>query len=429
MARDTLIGQELHGTYKIERLIGKGGMGSVYEASHLRVYRKFAIKVLNCTVVGDEKLMARFKREAMLGSRLGHDHIVPVLDFDYTDKGNPYLVMELQQGKSLGEVMKEEGTLPLVRACSVVQQVCRALSAAHAEGVVHRDLKPDNIFLCPRQGGGEHVVVMDFGVSKVLDSESILTEQSTVLGTPWYMSPEQAAGKSAEVDHRSDIFSLGVVFYQMLAGERPFEGDTIPKVLYQVVTRAQTPLSEVRPDLPEGVTALVGRTLEKKREERCPSAAELVSDLSAAMGDRWTEVLVAELGSGAVEDLPAPTRSRVKRARPDDQLQDTVAFMPSGPAGVDPARADTEMSRVPSAEEAPTLLATLYVEATARGESLVAEIYLDGARLERTPSEIADLPPGRYTLRLVCEGYQDKERTVVLHAGCREEVKVTLLPM
>ena len=215
--KDPLIGTVLQGTYAITRRIGTGGMGTVYEAAHVRVDRNFAVKVLNCTLDHDEQVTARFKREAMIGSRLGHDHIVPVLDFAYTNDGNPYLIMELLDGVSLGQVMRSaEGPVPMVRACSVVRQVCRALAAAHDEGVVHRDLKPDNIYLCPRHGGGEQVKVMDFGISKVLSSESILTGQATVLGTPWYMSPEQAAGKSDEVDHRSDIFSLGVVFYQML---------------------------------------------------------------------------------------------------------------------------------------------------------------------------------------------------------------------
>ena len=299
---DSLIGKVLQGTYAVTRVIGTGGMGTVYEASHVRVDRKFAVKVLNCTLDHDEHLTARFKREAMIGSRLGHDHIVPVLDFAYTNDGKPYLVMELLEGVSLGQLMrKTDGPLPLVHACSVVRQVCRALAAAHDEGVVHRDLKPDNIYLCPRHGGGEQVKVMDFGISKVLSSESILTGQATVLGTPWYMSPEQAAGKSDEVDHRSDIFSLGVVFYQMLTGTRPFEGDTIPGVLYQVVTYAPPPLDEVRTDLPAGLTSLVNRTLQKRKQDRCSSVRKLVADLSRALGQRWTEVLMAELGGA-----PAP---------------------------------------------------------------------------------------------------------------------------
>ena len=432
MANDPLIGKVLQGTYELTRLIGQGGMGSVYEAAHARVDRRFAIKVLHCSMIKDEVVMARFKREAMLGSRLGHDHIVPVLDFDHTDDGNPYLVMELLEGLNLGKVMRDEGAMPLVRACSVIRQICRALSAAHAEGVVHRDLKPDNIFLCQRQGGGEQVMVMDFGISKVLSSESILTARSAVMGTPWYMSPEQAAGKTDRVDHRSDIFSLGILFYQMLSGERPFVGDSIPRVLYQVVTHTPPPLDQVRPGLPAGVTALVERAMRKKRDARCQSVDKFVADLARALGQRWTEVMVAELGSSDDEAPIARQSTGSSRA--------TLPFPPPPrePSQPEIERCNTEVSTAPPAEvnapseevikPPPAPRASLLVEASADGEPLNAEIFLDGERMERTPAEIHDLEPGRHTLRLVCEGYRPMSRSVVLSPGSTESVKATLFP-
>ena len=272
-------------------------MGSVYEASHTRVDRLFAIKVLNVRMAKDKEAMARFEREAMLGSRLGHDHIVSVIDFDYTKQGFPFLVMERLKGQDLSRELRS-GAFALERAASVVRQVGVALAAAHAEGVVHRDLKPENIFLCTRQGGGEQVKVMDFGISKVLTSDSIKTSHAAILGTPWYMAPEQAEGKVEKIDHRSDIFALGAIFYHMLAGIMPFGGDNVPSVLFQVVHGEPKPLHEHCPGLPLEVVNLVKKAMNKRRSDRFNSAVELVDQLAEVLGDSWTDVLIYESGAG-----------------------------------------------------------------------------------------------------------------------------------
>ena len=291
--KDTsILGRTLGGAYRVERLIGKGGMGAVYEASHTRVERRFALKVLNDRYADDPQVMARFKREAMLGSRLGHDHIVEVLDFNRTEEGFPYLVMELLEGEDLQQLLTRRRRLPLEHAAALLRQAVLALTAAHAEGVVHRDLKPENIFICSQKDGQAKVKVLDFGISKVLDSESIITQQSAVLGTPHFMSPEQAEGRVNDIDHRTDIFALGLIFYYMLAGELPFAGPSLPSIMYDVVHAEPPPLTEVRPDLPAVVSRVVERAIRKERKDRHQSAKELLDDLAHALGDQWNEVLL-----------------------------------------------------------------------------------------------------------------------------------------
>ena len=309
-------------------------MGSVYEASHTRVERQFAIKVLNVKLAKDKEAMARFEREAMIGSRLGHDHIVSVIDFDYTPEGFPFLVMERLTGNDLSRVLKKRGAFSLVRSASVIRQVGVALAAAHADGVVHRDLKPENIFLCQRQGGGEQIKVMDFGISKVLTSDSIMTSHATILGTPWYMAPEQAEGKVDNIDHRSDLFALGAIFYHMLSGQMPFGGDNVPSVLFQVVHGEPIPLHERCPDLPLGVVNMVNKAMSKKRRDRYQSAEDMVDELAEVLGDSWRDVLIFESGAGRnlSGDMP-----RIDDMDPDDiAMSGTIAVATAAtPAPVD----------------------------------------------------------------------------------------------
>ncbi len=317
------MGNTLADTYRVEGILGEGGMGVVLEASHLRIERRFAIKVLHVKFAQKDKAKARFRREAMIGSRLGHQHIVQVLDFNETDDGAPYIVMEYLEGEDLHCLLVDRGRLPLVRAASIIRQVALALSAAHSEGVVHRDLKPENIFLCKRPDGGDLVKVLDFGISKVLSSESIVTQESTLLGTPWYMSPEQAKGLSSKIDHRTDIFALGAIFYHMLCGCRPFNGESLPSVLYNVVHSVPQPLAQRCRGLAPEVVAVVEKAMCKDREDRYGSAADMVDELARAMGEQWTEVLGMELGQemgGAY--LSEPNLKAARPPAPDGPLID-----------------------------------------------------------------------------------------------------------
>ena len=304
-----LVGRVLGDTYRLERVLGSGGMGVVYEASHTRIQRRFAVKVLHVKRCEDPEAMARFKREAMIGSRLGHDHIAKVVDFVASGDDFPYIVMELLEGESLHDLLRREGQLPLARAASIVRQVALALASAHAEGVVHRDLKPDNIFVCTQQGGGEVAKVMDFGISKVLASQSIVTQQAAVLGTPTYMAPEQAQGRVDQIDSRTDVFALAVLFYQMLGGRRPFLGDHLSSILYQVIHCDPTPLESLRQDVPAGVVSAIARAMDKRIEQRQASAGELISEVQHAMGAQWQQVLMHQVICSST--TPAPSLAEV----------------------------------------------------------------------------------------------------------------------
>ncbi len=305
-ATQTLLGQVLQDTYRIERKIGEGGMGSVFEASHTRVRRRFAIKVLAPEVASNPEAFTRFRREAEITSELGHPHIIEVIDFNVTPAGAPYMVMELLQGESLGDHIQREGALPLARVEAILRQTASALAAAHRRGVIHRDLKPQNIFLCRREDGSEVVKVLDFGISKVKGSRSMMTGTHVVIGTPNYMTPEQAEGRAAQVTERTDVFALGTILYEMLSGQAPFLADTIPAVLYQVVHVEPPPLASLRPDLPLGARAAVEHALRKRPEDRFASVDELAASFAAALAGAGISLFASTALPAGGQDLTGP---------------------------------------------------------------------------------------------------------------------------
>ena len=271
-------GTVLNNTYRIERRLGEGGMGVVWEASHLRVPKRVAIKVL---LVADADQLARFRQEAEVASRLGHPNIVDVLDFD-TALGTPYMVMELLQGESLATRL-ERGPLDAERTITIVRQIASALQAAHDAGVIHRDLKPANVFLVPRELDGEptdEVKVLDFGISKVQGSQMVRTNEGAVIGTPQYMAPEQAAARHDELDARTDQFALGAITYEMLAGRPAFEGETATQVMFKIVYESPPALDTVVAGLPSMIVRAVTRALSTRPGERFPDLAQFVAELS-----------------------------------------------------------------------------------------------------------------------------------------------------
>ncbi|MCB9560793.1 MAG: serine/threonine protein kinase, partial [Kofleriaceae bacterium] len=265
------VGSVIAGTYAIEGLIGKGGMGAVFLASHARLPgKKVAIKILHAEIADTESL-ARFRREAEIASRLGHPNIVEVHDFNVMPDGTPYLVLEYMVGESLAQRLAR-GPLTLDQTAQVVRQIGSALTAAHREQIVHRDLKPANVFLVPTEADGyatERAKVLDFGISKIRGSQTIKTQDTAILGTPQYMSPEQALGNHAAVDARTDVFALGAMVYEMLSGRPSFPGASIPEVVFKVVYEEPTSLGDLVPGLPPHVVAAVHRALAKKLEDRC----------------------------------------------------------------------------------------------------------------------------------------------------------------
>jgi serine/threonine-protein kinase len=257
--------------YTIVRLLGQGGMGSVFEARHATLARRFAIKFLLPALAANREVLRRFENEAKAAGGLEHPNLVAVTDFGRTVDGAPYLVMEFLEGSDCAALLHRAGPLPIGRAVNIVVQACRGLAVAHKAGIVHRDLKPENLFLCDAGDGGDLVKVLDFGIAKLRPADAGLTTGTgTTFGTAHYMSPEQARGAS-DIDQRADVWSLGVVLYELLAGRRPFEGAQFLHVIHEILTAEPAPLRDLRPDLPAGLVMAVSRAMTRDAAQRSPS--------------------------------------------------------------------------------------------------------------------------------------------------------------
>ncbi len=278
------VGSVLGGSYQVTRLIAEGGMGAVYEAMHLRLGKPVAIKILAHQISSNQEALARFRREAEVTSRLGHPHLVQVIDFGTSQSGAPFLVMERLNGEDLDRRLRRVGKMPLRAAVELTKQTASALAAAHVEGVVHRDLKPANIFLVAVPGEDDFVKILDFGVSKIKAARTKLTRASAVIGTPDYMSPEQATGLIDEIDHRTDQWALGCIAWEMLAGRAPFIADDVTALFYQIVHMDPHPIGKWVTDLPSGVEPVLRRALSKQSDNRFPSIKEFSRALEAAAG-------------------------------------------------------------------------------------------------------------------------------------------------
>ena len=277
-ARDPLIGRTLHDRYRVEKRIGKGGMGIVYLAEHVLLRRKVALKTISDRAFASEEQVARFHREAVAAAAVGNAHIVDVTDMGLLDDGSYFIVLEYLDGVELGFAVGAAGTFPVARAVHIVSQLCDALSAVHAAGIVHRDLKPENLFLVEREGAPDFVKVLDFGVCKVFEDQAPgdrpLTRTNASLGTPQFMAPEQIDG-SEWADQRADIYAAGAILYFALTGEAPFESPSLPQLFMRVSMEPPPSLLIMRPDLPPALDAVIARALQKKPEDRYQTSAEL----------------------------------------------------------------------------------------------------------------------------------------------------------
>jgi serine/threonine protein kinase len=286
---DSHVGRVL-GQFRIEELMGRGGMGTVYRGVQLSVDRPVAVKLIAGDAENNPDYVLRFRREAKAMAQLRHPNTVRLLDFGVTEQGRMFMVMELLRGTDLEKRLEKSGPLDLTQALRIVRQIAQSLSEAHAVGIVHRDLKPGNIFLAEVEGGDCFVKVMDFGVAgfKHDGTASTLTMKGAVLGTAAYMSPEQAQGEV--VDARADLYSLGVILFEMLAGRPPFQGSTPVSLLIAHVSDPPPRLLELCPDLAEleRVQPLLDKLLAKKPEERPSSAADVIT---------WVDALLLEMGS------------------------------------------------------------------------------------------------------------------------------------
>ena len=314
---DALLGQTLAGKYRIDERLSEGGMGTVYRGTHVLMDKTVAIKVLRASLAADEKIVARFSREARAASRINHPHALSVTDFGEDENGVVFLVMEFLSGRTLKEVIRSEGPMPLPRVVEIISQVGSALDDAHGQGVVHRDLKSDNIMLITATSA-DYAKVLDFGIAKIKEAEGNydpgLTSPGLVIGTPQYMSPEQCS-QAPDIDARTDIYSLGIILFEMLVGHVPFTGESPTVIMLKQMQQAPPSLLIERDDLPRAVETVVNRALEKRPENRYETVGQLVEDLTIAAG----------LESHAVsEEAKVRTPSQPLPAVEDDDDEETI---------------------------------------------------------------------------------------------------------
>jgi serine/threonine protein kinase len=335
--KDPLIGATLDGRYRILRRIAAGGMGAVYEGEQIAIHRRVAIKCLHAHLARDEEMVSRFRREALATTKIGHPHIVEVLDLGEMDDGTLFMVLELLAGRDLARVLEEDGPLAVGRAVRIALEVCAGVAAAHDKGIVHRDLKPENVFLIERNGNRDFVKVLDFGVSKIRAQleggpEDSKTRTGTALGTPYYMAPEQAQGKR-DVDHRADVYALGVILFRILTGLHPFDDTSYPMLILKICTEPPPRVATWRSDVPKELVWLVERMLAKEPEDRPASMDEVARELAAfrsiegparltgasAPAASAPDILAVRSPRGAARDHSPAAMAATHRASPESR--------------------------------------------------------------------------------------------------------------
>lgn len=365
--------------YRIESLLGEGGMGFVFAALHLQLGHRVALKVLQSASISDREVTERFLREGRALARLQGEHIARVSDVGTLASGEPYLVMEFLEGRDLARELAARGPLPLIEAVEFIAQACEALAEAHVRGIVHRDLKPANLFLAQKLDGEPLVKVLDFGISKVspdagdaIDMDNNITVTSSLVGTPKYMSPEQIQDSRA-VDSRTDIWGLGTILYELLTKNRPFAAPSLALVCVKVLHEEVPPPSSIRPDIPPGVDEIIARCLKKLPADRYANVGELVEAL-APFGNPTVQASATRIG-----------RILAARASGARLGADSSGSLPGirAPSFLSAADASQPVPRTPSAvrivdkePENATLSAATLIEATAakntRRKQLVA---------------------------------------------------------
>ncbi len=467
--QDPLIGQVLDGRYRIDSVLGEGGMGIVYKAIHTALRKQLAIKVLRPEVSKNEEIVARFKQEAQSASQIGNQHIIDISDFGSLRDGSTYFVMEFLSGRSLTTALLQE-RFNLQRTLHVAKQLSRALGAAHEIGIVHRDMKPDNVQLIDRGGDKDFVKVLDFGIAKVGGATSKLTQAGQVFGTPHYMSPEQCAGTA--VDQRTDIYAVGVILYEMATGQVPFDADNLMGILTKHLYENPIPPHELPPpvNVPPALEAVILKCLAKKPELRYQTMTELVADLEAVDQGLTPKAVVDQVHRSTLAGQTAPemnTAGRVTFGHGQPTSDDTIpgrksplpmmagaavllalagvgfyafrskpaeapanvvqpaAAVPTPPTSAPaPTAPGTATGAAPGTPE-PAAPAPSPAQITVRSEPAGAELYRARVLVGTTPVSL-DKPKDneQVELELRANGYQNK--TFSISALTDDELKVTL---
>lgn len=335
-------GDLLAGKYRVERVLGAGGMGVVVAARHVQLGQLVAIKFLKREALEQPSAIERFLRESRALASLRNEHVSRVLDVGVLDSGVPYMVMEFLEGRDLAAVLADSGPLDVELATGLVHQACKALAEAHTTGIVHRDLKPQNLFLTHTLQGSPRLKVLDFGISKstatMAGVHGALTQTRAMLGSPLYMAPEQMRS-SRNADHRSDVWALGVVLFELLTKRWPFEAEDLPELCLKVVTEPPLSLAALRPDTPRALVTIVERCLEKDPAQRFQSAMALGSALEPFVR-RFeafpidSEPTIVEMPAFSLSQRePEPLATRVSHSDPSD-LSMSASVLPSAPPGV-----------------------------------------------------------------------------------------------
>lgn len=418
---DPLVGCTVDNRYKVESVLGEGGMGVVYRVRHKIIDKKAAMKVLRADLARDQEVTERFLIEAKAASAIGHEHIIDISDFGLLPDGSTYFVMEYLDGQPLSALLEGRQAVPVPRILSIALQMAEGLAAAHEAGIVHRDLKPDNIYLITRGAEKDFVKILDFGIAKVSTTgKGQLTRAGTVFGTPHYMSPEQAAG--APVDHRGDVYSFGVILYELSCGKVPFDADNFMGILTQHMYKAPVPIRALVPppqDIPPGLEALILKCLSKRPEQRYQSMRELKDDLEklrdGLVPDAVAEMMARSGGFNVPADfwksggrMPAPVP-----ASPTDAGARSRWPLIAGAAGVLAAvgivvailahSSESPASPPPVVREAPVVApatsppaqqAPASIAVAVAAQPIDAEVFRDGTNLGTVPV-VVQVPPGQ----------------------------------
>ena len=443
-------------SYRLVRLLGEGGMGAVYEAEHLRVPRRFAVKILKPEIAHNRDMFERFRREAEIASASGHEHIVEVTDFNVLPDGAPYMILEYLEGETIAQRISRKGRFTLDETLRIIEMATSALEAVHARGIVHRDLKPQNLFLTKRGKRDDFLKVLDFGISKVLHDSSLATQEGQMLGTPNYMAPEQLASNTDAIDPRTDVFALGAIAWECLAGRMAFRG-SVPSVVYQICHGEPENLELYASGLPSEVVAVIARAMAKKREDRYATVRELGDAFMIACGKTPSVRPPAEhvvVQSGNTGDASAATVASGQRTLPSGDAATLAASTsdlraPVKRAPIVPIVAVALLGIVgaafffvwnkkapvtASAPSAPTTTSaapapstTSSIEVRFRAQPKEAEAFLDGVAV--TSPITLPLNKATHVLELRAAGFTTESRTVIADRDRELDIVLTKAPI